>query len=144
MQLIEINEAKGGWTLQGIHIRLLMELYPSLQYPLSFLLDVKPSQKWPRHRACQEQRRKLFTLCIDALDNTSSIEWRLPLSFLTSKEQQNGAIVCSPATLLVDGLRRFEMQMQCIDGESNETRKMMSRQLIHPPLCAGLNQGPSK
>lgn len=116
MEAIQVNEAMGGWQLREPHIRVLMELYPTLQTPLSCLLDPDPCQ------AVQcRPRRNLFSVCLASLDNTSSIEWRLPLSVLVKTERQSLAVLCSPATLLVDGLRRFELQMQFIDGATSET-----------------------
>lgn len=116
MDALEANEAKGGWSLKEHHIQLLMQLFPGSHTALKCLLNTpetdSPDSSWV-------QRRQLFSMCLSAEDNSSSIEWRLPVSSLAKTKTEETVIICSPNTLLVDNVRRFELQLQHYEGSQN-------------------------
>ena len=110
---LEAQEATGGWPLQEDHIQLLMQLYPGSHTSLKCLLD---DPKASKSQSSWLQRRQLFSMCLNAEDNSSSIEWRLPVSCLAKTKPEETSIICSPNTLLVDSVRRFELQLQHFEG----------------------------
>lgn len=113
MDALEAYEAKGGWTIAKQHIQLLIQLYPGSQVALSCLLDKSSNENAD---SSWMQRRQLFSMCLNAEDNSSSIEWKLPVACLAKTKADERAIICSPNTLLVDSVRRFELQLQHFEG----------------------------
>lgn len=88
---------------------LLITLYPTSQHILTCLLNSRQG------RVCHKQCRRLAAICLGAEDS-SCIEWRLLVKDLHRKESEPTCIITSPASLLVDGRRRFELQMQYFSG----------------------------
>ena len=123
MDALEDQEMKGGWCLQDCHIQLLMQLFPGSYTSLNCLLN---DPETCDSRSSWLQRRQLLSMCLNAEDNSSSVEWRLPVCCLAKTKTDETAIICSPNTLLVDSVRRFELQLQHFEG---------SKSLLAIPSC---------
>ena len=113
MEALNYHEALGGWRLQEVHLKMLMDIFPASQHILTCLVNRK-QEKYSQ--SFHEQQRTLASICLTAEESSSCIEWRLPICDLAGRDAEATSIISSPASLLVKGLRRFELQMQYFGG----------------------------